>query len=431
MQRLVGRQAASINYRHVIDSLVRKPGAFADYRYREEMFPSSYFRFAYDLLGKQHSEKVADKMYLQILKLAADESQQVVEDILRVWIAGGEAIDIDALRLQVAASAAIPLATDIDVEQPNLSDFDFLIPTFSKDGTDDHESETQDLDDAPQSDPKQEQGGDQDGPEQEPDVAVQGIADADVPRSVYADGSAGRSGAPDLPGISFGADDAGVPSPQRGSDQANDDSVTASDGQDLGDVRSDEIAHECSSATGDATRRIVFGSAGEHLAIRQTGQRKEPCVVCIGGTAGAVGTQCSVYDVQPVGSTTLDRQTRLAAAEVDQAVLVVRGSDHRRPGLRTTESRGDGGVVHTVGGALRTGQRTADEQLGVLEVGPDIQRCDDDRGRDRPLGASQRDHRVERPELPRGEGQTIDGRWQIHYRRGTRQELLAGNSNCR
>ncbi len=52
MQRLVGKQAASINYRHVIDSLVRKPGAFADYRYREEMFPSSYFRFAYDMLAQ-------------------------------------------------------------------------------------------------------------------------------------------------------------------------------------------------------------------------------------------------------------------------------------------------------------------------------------------------------------------------------------------
>ena len=57
MQRLVGKQAASINYRHVIDSLVRKPGAFADYRYREEMFPSSYFRFAYDKLRSSHAER--------------------------------------------------------------------------------------------------------------------------------------------------------------------------------------------------------------------------------------------------------------------------------------------------------------------------------------------------------------------------------------
>ena len=82
MQRLVGKQAASINYRHVIDSLVRKPGAFADYRFREEMFPSSYFRFAYDRLRSSHAGAVADKMYLQILKLAADESQHAVQSVL-------------------------------------------------------------------------------------------------------------------------------------------------------------------------------------------------------------------------------------------------------------------------------------------------------------------------------------------------------------
>jgi len=91
MQRLVGKQAASINYRHVIESLVRKPGAFADYRYREEMFPSSYFRFTYDLLRTHHIDRIADKMYLQILKLAADESQQAVEDALRQNLATGEA----------------------------------------------------------------------------------------------------------------------------------------------------------------------------------------------------------------------------------------------------------------------------------------------------------------------------------------------------
>jgi len=46
MPRLVGKKLAAINYRHIIDSLVRKPGAFANYRYREEMFPTSGFRMA-------------------------------------------------------------------------------------------------------------------------------------------------------------------------------------------------------------------------------------------------------------------------------------------------------------------------------------------------------------------------------------------------
>ena len=44
-----GKQGFAINYRHVIDTLVRKPGAFANYRFHEEMFPTSQFRIAYDM----------------------------------------------------------------------------------------------------------------------------------------------------------------------------------------------------------------------------------------------------------------------------------------------------------------------------------------------------------------------------------------------
>lgn len=52
MPRLFGKKGMSINYRHVIDSLVRKPGALANYRYREEMFPTTQFRIAYDMLRR-------------------------------------------------------------------------------------------------------------------------------------------------------------------------------------------------------------------------------------------------------------------------------------------------------------------------------------------------------------------------------------------
>jgi hypothetical protein len=50
MKRLVGKNLQDVNFRHVINSLVRKPGAFANYRYRHEMFPTSQFRIAYDML---------------------------------------------------------------------------------------------------------------------------------------------------------------------------------------------------------------------------------------------------------------------------------------------------------------------------------------------------------------------------------------------
>jgi len=55
MPRLLGRGKHAINYRHIIDSLVRKPGAFANYVYREELFPTSHFRMAYDALCRRPS----------------------------------------------------------------------------------------------------------------------------------------------------------------------------------------------------------------------------------------------------------------------------------------------------------------------------------------------------------------------------------------
>ena len=42
MERIRGKVEARIDYRHIIGSLVRKPGAFARYRFREQMYPSSH-----------------------------------------------------------------------------------------------------------------------------------------------------------------------------------------------------------------------------------------------------------------------------------------------------------------------------------------------------------------------------------------------------
>src|SRR5207245_5469775 len=81
LPRLRGRGKHRIEYRHVIDGLVRKPGAFADYRYRSDLFPSSRFRLAYDVLLMQQPERAA-KEYLGILQLAARESESGVEAAL-------------------------------------------------------------------------------------------------------------------------------------------------------------------------------------------------------------------------------------------------------------------------------------------------------------------------------------------------------------
>jgi hypothetical protein len=69
--RLTGRQQHQINYRHIITSLLRKPGGFRDYRYRDALFPSQVFRQAWEYLNRVHAPRKADLIYLRILHLAA------------------------------------------------------------------------------------------------------------------------------------------------------------------------------------------------------------------------------------------------------------------------------------------------------------------------------------------------------------------------
>src|SRR3954465_9003231 len=81
MARLRGEDEHRIDYRHVIGWLVRKPGAFARYRYREDLYPSVTFRRAFDALQTTHGER-ADVEYLRILQLAALHGEARVTDAL-------------------------------------------------------------------------------------------------------------------------------------------------------------------------------------------------------------------------------------------------------------------------------------------------------------------------------------------------------------
>ena len=69
--RAGGDRGAVIDYRHIIEHLLRKPGAFAQYVHREELFPDSAFRLAYDRLLADHGERAGRLEYLHLLKLAA------------------------------------------------------------------------------------------------------------------------------------------------------------------------------------------------------------------------------------------------------------------------------------------------------------------------------------------------------------------------
>lgn len=82
MPRLLGEKMHAINYRHLIEWLLRKPGAFSEYRFRKDLFPTLVFRRAYDRLCETCPRRTADLEYLRILRQAAMTMESDVERIL-------------------------------------------------------------------------------------------------------------------------------------------------------------------------------------------------------------------------------------------------------------------------------------------------------------------------------------------------------------
>ena len=125
MPRLRGGEDHRIDYRHVIWSLVRKPGAFARYRFREELFPTPTFREAYDALLRFKGER-ADIDYVRTLHLAASTMESSVEAALRGLLDSGDRFDYAAVRdLAAPVKPTIPKLTTPTV--PDLGVYDALL----------------------------------------------------------------------------------------------------------------------------------------------------------------------------------------------------------------------------------------------------------------------------------------------------------------
>jgi hypothetical protein len=118
------RENHRIDYRHIIWSLVRKPAAFARYKYREDLFPSLVFRKAYDQLQSTRGER-ADVEYVRVLHLAASTMEARVEKTLAELLARGEPFDY--ARVRELASPEQPSVPALRVVQPNLVAYDALI----------------------------------------------------------------------------------------------------------------------------------------------------------------------------------------------------------------------------------------------------------------------------------------------------------------
>jgi len=127
LPRLTGVQHYHVNYRHVIDTLLRKPGGFRNYRFREDLFPTSVFRNAWETLQARFSPRKADLSYLRILKLAAQGLETDVAAALEGLLASPHAWDDQSVAALVQpVQLTIP---NLEADCVNLAVYDrFLSP---------------------------------------------------------------------------------------------------------------------------------------------------------------------------------------------------------------------------------------------------------------------------------------------------------------
>jgi hypothetical protein len=131
MERLLGRFGYHIDYHHIIWSLVQKPGAFARYRYRDELFPSLVFRRTYDALCETYGHGIkADRHYLRILHQAAAVSETEVEIALELMLSEKIVPDSDRVKVLVQPEKAeIP---EMKPYQADLGEYDELLESFDE-----------------------------------------------------------------------------------------------------------------------------------------------------------------------------------------------------------------------------------------------------------------------------------------------------------
>ena len=128
MERLIGREPHRIDYRHIIHSLVRKPGAFRRYVFREALFPTLEFRRTYDALVAEGSSQ-ADLQYVLILHLAASDEEEAVSLVLEALLTRGDLPTYELVRAEVRGPRTPYGVPEMNVTAPDLSIYDRLLGT--------------------------------------------------------------------------------------------------------------------------------------------------------------------------------------------------------------------------------------------------------------------------------------------------------------
>ena len=273
LPRLHGKKKHRINYRHVIDSLVRKPGAFENYQWHEDLFPTVRFRIAYDELLERCPAK-ASREYLKILHLAARENESLVDSAIARIIEDEGKISSDAVKALVEKDGPQEdLAITPEIPEPDFGEYNSLfesdllldsteydeiegMPNCVREGVTQACSHQADmLIDLNDTEVPNDGEGEQWTTEKRIDGDAARAAFADSSCGVRGDGPAGGEPVAQLRAVSGGTDPSGMRGTSHEPDHATVTPIKNPDGEDAGCVRDKRIAAESEPPGEDAIRR--------------------------------------------------------------------------------------------------------------------------------------------------------------------------------
>jgi hypothetical protein len=114
-----------VDYRHVIHALRRKPMALANLVHRDQLFPRSAYRRAFEALCERYDDRHACKLTVELLALAHERACEAeLADAIATDLDAGRLPDLAALRIRFRPEQAqVP---DVAVELAPLAVYDEL-----------------------------------------------------------------------------------------------------------------------------------------------------------------------------------------------------------------------------------------------------------------------------------------------------------------
>ena len=398
MPRLQGKNNVQFDYRCVIDSLIRKPGAFANYRYREYMFPTMNFRLAFDATCSEQGERQGIRTYLKVLYMAKHISQVAVDGELALALASKTKIDAKAIEAKIQNTPATPgsLGTvDPRIESPELDDYNSLL---------EHKEV---LDEPIEPEPNQHERGTLEATEPiRTGWPLEATSPADDENHSDAACRSSCTRELELSGVLERVDGPRMLEANGESHlNASEEVIAGTQQSVVGD--SMESTTDVGSATDAATANGGVPVAGrERLDVRQARFREDVVIERVGRTAGSPGLHGMLRAVREIGPTLVACQTGTETATAAYETWSILGFDYRRLGLCAAEPGGDGGALHVDRRPLREVEHPLEFEPTFFEMGADIQGPDDHSSSDRSLGAPQFDNRAQCAEHSLGGGQS-------------------------